>query len=69
MNQIKILRITAGLKQREVAKLLHISQAAVSRWEVGDCKPGIAIMPSLAELYGVTVRDIIDSCEQNQKVV
>lgn len=69
MTQIKLYRLRAGLRQREVAERLNISQAAVSRWEVGSSNPGIDVTPFLARLYGVSVDDILSCRSQNQKAV
>ena len=56
------MRVTVGLSQADVAKVLGITQGAISMWESGDSKPAIDKIQQLADLYKVTVQDIVDAC-------
>ena len=49
------LRKNSGLTQSQLAKKLHISDKAVSRWESGIGYPEITQFPELAKVFGVTV--------------
>lgn len=69
VNDLRRLRLRAGLSQRRVAEELHLSQSAVSRWEVGSASPGLAVINCLAALYGVSADVIIECKNQNKKVV
>lgn len=53
------LRKDAGLTQQEAADRLGVSNKTISKWESGGGFPDIAILPALAELYGVTADDIL----------
>lgn len=53
------LRKSAGMTQQEAADRLGVSNKTVSKWESGGGFPDIAILPALAELYGVTADDIL----------
>ena len=53
------LRKGAGMTQQEAADRLGVSNKTVSKWESGGGFPDIAILPALAELYGVTADDIL----------
>ena len=53
------LRKSVGLTQKEVAKRLGITTAAVSMWETGKTKPRADSLIALAKLYGCTVDDIL----------
>ena len=53
------LRKDAGMTQQEVADRLGVSNKTISKWESGGGFPDIAILPALAELYGVTADDIL----------
>lgn len=53
------LRKDAGMTQQEAADRLGVSNKAISKWESGGGFPDIAILPALAELYGVTADDIL----------
>lgn len=52
-------REKAGLTQAEVAKALGVDQSAVSLWETGKTAPRAALLPKLADLYGVTVDELL----------
>mgnify|MGYP004670653235 FL=1 len=53
------LRKDAGMTQQEAADRLGVSNKTISKWESGGGFPDIAILPALAELYGVTADDIL----------
>lgn len=56
------LRAKAGLTQAEVAKVLNVTQGAISIWECGDGKPKLSKIPTLAKLYGTTEQIILSAC-------
>lgn len=47
------------ITQDELASRLNVSRQAVSKWETGAALPDVAQLMKLAELYGVTVDDIL----------
>lgn len=47
------------MTQFEIADRLGISYQAVSNWERGNSMPDIAKLPELAEIFGVTVDEIL----------
>ena len=58
-SYLAALRKSAGMTQQEAADRLGVSNKTVSKWESGGGFPDIAILPALAELYGVTADDIL----------
>lgn len=56
---LKSLRKANGFTQEEVADNLMVSPKTISRWECGDGLPDINIISSVAELYGVTVDELL----------
>ena len=52
-------RKAAGLTQAELAQKINYSDKSVSKWESGNGVPDIYIFLRLAELYGVTVNDLV----------
>lgn len=48
-----------GLTQQELAEKLNYSDKSISKWERGEGVPDIYILKQIAELYNVTVNDII----------
>lgn len=58
-SYLAALRKGAGMTQQEVADRLGVSNKTISKWESGGGFPDIAILPALAELYGVTADDLL----------
>ena len=56
---LKLKRQEKGLTQKELAKLLFLSESAVSKWEKNVAHPDIYLLPKLAELLGVTEHELI----------
>lgn len=52
-------RKTAKFTQAELAEKLNYSDKAVSKWERGESLPDLAILVELAEIYGITVNDLL----------
>ena len=52
-------RKASGLTQAELAQKINYSDKSVSKWESANGVPDIYILIKLAELYGVTVNDLI----------
>ena len=56
---IAALRRANGLTQRELAEKLNVSDKTVSRWERDEGTPDLALIPVLAELFGVTSDELL----------
>jgi len=54
-ENIKNLRKETGLGQDALAEALGVSVQAVSKWETGNSLPDVALLPGIAEFFGVTV--------------
>ena len=55
---IRLLRTNKGMTQQTLAKELHVTDKAVSKWERGLCVPDICLFPDLASALGVSVGDL-----------
>ena len=55
MNRIKQLRIERGITQTELAKIISVSQAALSGYETGKYEADLATYRKIAEYFGVSV--------------
>lgn len=64
---IKRLRLAKGLTQEHLAELLTISTAAVSKWEAKNTYPDITMLFPLAEIFGVTVDELLGYDEAKAK--
>jgi len=56
---LKQRRQEKKLTQKELAKLLIISESAVSKWEKNVAHPDITLLPKLSEILGVTEHELI----------
>ena len=56
---LKELRVSAGLTQKEVAKALGVGRTAVTMWELGYSTPRSEVLLTLAALYNCTVDDLL----------
>ncbi len=58
-------RKKAGLSQLELAKKLQYSNKNISKWENGETTPNIFTLKKIAQLYGITVDDLL--CEPSHE--
>lgn len=58
-ERIKWYRKELGLSQQYIAKKLHLSQGAISQWESGITKPPAEQLPALADLFGISVDELL----------
>ncbi|MBR3592865.1 MAG: helix-turn-helix domain-containing protein [Clostridia bacterium] len=52
-------RKASGLIQTELAEKLNYSDKSVSKWERGDGLPDLTVTAQIAEIFGLTVNDLI----------
>ena len=57
---ISRLRKEKDWTQVDLAERLHVTNQAVSRWETGESYPDVTLLVRLAELFGVTVDDLLN---------
>ena len=60
-KNITALRQNAKLTQSELADRLNYSDKAISKWERAESIPDISVLKSIADLFGVTVDDLLRS--------
>lgn len=56
---LRYLRNKNGLSQEQVAEKVGVSRQAVAKWESGDSLPDIIKCDALAELYDVSLNDLV----------
>lgn len=61
---LALLRRANGFTQQEVADKLNISNRTLSSWETDRTTPDILLLPAIADLYGVTVDELL-RCERS----
>lgn len=69
---LKQLRLGKNLTQKDLAKLLFVSESAVSKWEKNIAHPNITLLPKLSEILDVTEHELItasvDKISREEKV-
>lgn len=66
-SRIKELRKERGMKQSELAKVLHISQQAIGSWETGRTIPGADTLNDLADYFNVTADYLLGRPDKKEK--
>ena len=68
MNKLKEYRLAAGLTQQFVALSLGVKAPSVNNWESGKSKPKTERLKALAELYGVSVDDLLGEIPETKQI-
>lgn len=58
-EQIAFLRKQNKMTQEALANALGVSNQAVSKWESAQCCPDIQLLPDIAQLFGVSVDELM----------
>lgn len=69
-NNIKSLRTKKKMTQKELAELLGTTSKSVSRWEQSLTYPDISLLPFIANIFEVTVDELlgVESIKQDEYV-
>lgn len=62
-EKLQELRKQKGLTQEELAGILYVSRAAVSKWESGRGYPGIDSLKAIAKYFGVSIDTLLSGDE------
>ena len=60
-------RKLAGLSQIDFAERLNYSDKAVSKWERGESLPDIIVLKQIADLFGISVNDLLGEKDTKKK--
>ena len=66
-QKIKSLRIRQGLSQQKLARLLGISDRAISKWELGYSQPSADHLVALAQIFGANMEDFLSDVDTVKK--
>lgn len=58
-DQIKSYRENKKMTQNEIASILEVSPATVSKYEAGTLEPNIESLKRLAELFGISIDELL----------
>lgn len=65
---LKELRKEKGITQEEFAEKLNVSGRTVSRWETGTNMPDISLLVEIAEIFDVSIPEIINGERKSETV-
>lgn len=68
MKRIKALRGERKMSQQRLAIELNVTQAMVSKYEVGASEPDIATICRLAEIFGVSADYLLELSDDKMNV-
>ncbi|MGN1295403.1 MAG: helix-turn-helix domain-containing protein [Bacilli bacterium] len=60
------LRKKRGVTQKELGKVLGVSNKTVSKWEKGTIEPDIASMINISTYYGITIDQLVKGIEKEK---
>jgi len=63
-EKILALRTEQGLSQGDLAEKLEVSRQSVSKWETGQATPDLDKIIKMADLFGVTVDELVREGER-----
>lgn len=64
---LRELRTRRGLTQEQLAERLHVSAAAVSKWENGKCLPDLTKFEDLAAILDVSVLELLQGRAESEE--
>ncbi len=67
-RNIRKARIDKGMTQDELAEKLNVTRQAVSNWERGKTQPDIETLGKMAEIFGMSVEELIYG-KKNEKPI
>ena len=66
-TRIYNLRKGLGVSQKELGKLINVTNKAVSKWENGESKPATNQLIKLSKIFNVTMDELVGDMEKPQK--
>lgn len=61
---LKLARLSAGLEQKDLARLLGVNPVSVSRWETGARTPAVPQINAIAKALKCSVAQLVTSPEE-----
>lgn len=67
-TNLKALRKRFKLSQEQVAEKINVSRQTIAKWESGESIPDINNCAALAELYDVTLDDLVNYSDEKNSM-
>ena len=58
-KKIRLLRLSKGMTQEQLAEKLCVTPQSVSKWENDVTAPDIQLLPQIADYFGVSTDDLL----------
>ena len=58
-ENLRALREEHGLKQKDLAKKLFVTQRKVSYWETGKVEPDLTALWDISDIFGVSIDQLL----------
>ena len=68
-EKIRSKRRERNLTQEELANILGITKAAVSKWENEESYPDITMLPQIAQLFHITMDELFDYSLEHKPLI
>ena len=68
-EKLRILRKNKGLNQTDVAQVIGIEQTTYSKYEKERVCPDIFTIKKLANLYGITIDQLVDDVDEDKTII
>lgn len=65
---LKTLRTNAGLTQKELASLIHVSDKVISKWERNESYPDIILLRNLSHTLNISCDDLLHPTDTLSKM-
>ena len=67
-DKLKELRESKKISQYELAESIHVSRAAISKWEMGNGLPSDVNLEALCEYFEVKEEELLDIVDYKNKI-
>ena len=62
-KRLKALRVAKGLRQKDMAELMGLTEQNYQRYEYGEIEPQLSTLVRLARFYGVSLDYLAGLCD------
>lgn len=68
-KNIKAIRVSQNMEQKDLAEKLHISNKTISSWECDRTEPNIGMFEKIAEALNVTKTELLDGKRGDTEII
>lgn len=68
-KNIKAIRLSQNMEQKDLAEKLHISNKTISSWECDRTEPNIGMFEKIAEALNVTKTELLDGKRGDTEII